>query len=142
MRTIALRFDASIPRDWEPVIWKACAAWEKSGKVKFVAISSKEIIYFDRAILGNGQLAYRRPASETSYNVITFNVSKRLSLATSWLGRLFSRGDADLLTVSMHEIGHVLIGEGHNENPSSIMQSSYLNLPSKPSNDDFACILI
>ena len=81
MRIIALRFDASIPRDWEPVIWKACAAWEKSGKVKFVAMASKETIYFDRAILGNGQLAYRRPASETYYNVITFNVSKRLNLA-------------------------------------------------------------
>jgi predicted Zn-dependent protease len=112
--------------------------WEKSEKVIFIEAYASNAITFKMGRLPAGQLAYRDPNTQT----ITINSGETYSLATSWFGRLFSlSGQYNLLTIALHELGHVICGEGHNEEHDSLMRESYFDMASKPSKRDLSRIL-
>lgn len=137
MKTFSCSFSPSISERHRKVIRLAFRAWEKSGKVKFIEEPGFHKIIFSFEYLKDGEVGHRAHRPDAEF--VQFTTRVTYSTATSWLGRLFSiGGDYDLLSIATHEIGHVLLGEGHNDEPDSIMQAGYINLPSKPSKRDLA----
>ena len=137
MKTFSCSYSHYFTEKQRAVIRLACRAWEKSGKVQFIEAPGGHKLIFSIAYLKDGEVGHR--THQTELDLVEFSSRVTFSTATSWLGRLFTTtGNFDMLSVATHEIGHVLLGEGHTNEYDSIMQPGYLNLPSKPSKRDFA----
>jgi hypothetical protein len=99
------------------IVW-ALKQWEKAskGRVRFEP-GKKADIMFSGGQPPDGKLAYRYELGNDIHSII-FDPAQPWS--TTWWHRLNGR-NPDFRTFALHEVGHVVLGPAHSNDPDSIM---------------------
>lgn len=120
-RVFTYRIDSeNLPKGAEACIVWALTQWAKAskGRIRFFQSHSSPDIMF------SGGEPPEKPAVawwfDLGKGVHSIIFDPAVSWATTWWHRAF-KDRADLRTLALHEIGHVLLGPDHSKDPESIM---------------------
>ena len=109
---------SNLPKGAEACIVWAMRQWEKAskGKIRFTKAKKADIL-IQGGEPPDGKIAYWYDLRKGVHSII-FDPAQ--PWATSWWHRFTGRLP-DFRTLALHEIGHVLLGPDHSNDPESIM---------------------
>lgn len=119
-RTYTCRIDERhLPKGAKSCIEWALNQWAKAsnGRLQFLLSYGSPDIMFSGAETPAGKVAWCQPLGNGAFH-ITFDTRRKW--ATTWAQRTFLNR-SDFRKFALHEIGHVVFGNDHSDNPESIM---------------------